>query len=236
MLTTLTTLTTLTPITTRQAQAPGLSMRQLLGAAITLEAGSLFLGLATDGHPVVARLTPQLRPLLLTADHGSGLLALAQTAVATARHFDPQLGVAVVTEQPDAWAGIARPYVPAQLTELATRVRQWQPTAPTQRLLIVLDEFSSYWGMTPQTILDLNGQAGVHVIATARPSYAATIHQALGGWGHVPAVTLVIGHVGDQRTLQALTHPVPLTIPLGYGTFALRHKSAWMLFVTATTP
>lgn len=228
-------LSTLTPITTRQAQAPGLSIRHLLGAVTTSQAGSMLLGLATDGHPVVALLTPQLRPLLLTADHGSGLLSLAQTAVATARHFDPPLGVAVVTEQPDVWAGIARPYVPAQLTELAARVRQWKPAAPTQRLLIVLDELSSYWGMSPQTILDLNSQAGVHVIVTARPSYAATVYQTLGGWSHISALTLVIGHVGDQRTLQVLTHPVPLTIPLGYGTFALRHKSAWMLFVTATT-
>src|SRR5215470_430965 len=70
---------------------------------------ALFLGVASDGLPVLLNLTdPVPGPVLVTADPGAGKKALLQTVAWAAgkMHHPDDLQFGVLTNHPDEWNGM----------------------------------------------------------------------------------------------------------------------------------
>jgi hypothetical protein len=96
---------------TRQVKpTPALpSLSEVLADYGPLPQEALFLGVATDGLPVLLNLhDPVPGPVLITADPGAGKTGLLQTvALAAAKMHQPDdLQFGVLTNHPDEWSGM----------------------------------------------------------------------------------------------------------------------------------
>jgi len=85
------------------------TLRNILAEIGSLPREALFLGIASDGLPVLLNLhDPAPGPLLITGDQGSGktdfLLSIAHSLIKTHRPTDLQYGV--ITSQPNEWSEI----------------------------------------------------------------------------------------------------------------------------------
>jgi hypothetical protein len=89
------------------------ALQDVLAKIGTMPAGALFLGMASDGLPVLLNLfDPHPGPLLVAGDAGAGkttfLRTVAQAVSATQDANDVQFGV--VTNYPEEWEGIDAPH------------------------------------------------------------------------------------------------------------------------------
>lgn len=201
------------------------------------------MGLAEDGLPVLG--SYRIPIIVASSDYDNGLISLAQTVVATATHFNrANLNLIVITENLGMWQNRARSIVPAQASAFIQLLQNWRPME-NQRLLIVFDGYSQRWGLSSRVLFDLASMPVLNLFITARPSDALELQSNLPaevdmllpdrrGMTRSAFCKMILGHINDNRTKNALAHLTPLTTKLEYGQFALRHKSRWLIFTTAT--
>jgi hypothetical protein len=229
-------------ISHQQAQAVAshkhVAISDLMGL---LSPGMYCLGQAQETGRLVV-VSPRVRIVLAVAMQGSGLSYLGYTAAATALRNGHRLGV--VTERPGAWPGAEEGvsvFAPSQFQYLVQQLRE---NPQTVRSLVVLDKLTLAWGLSPADVASLTENPAVSTLVLTRPGRKARpeapeppARMLLAGLpeaymhdgARAPYLMPVYG-MGDE-SLSSIQAPAR---PLAYGQFIMRHKSAWLLFATAT--
>lgn len=184
--------------------------------AIPTEA--LFLGLASDGLPVLLNLhDPHPGPMLIAGDAGSGktafLQTIAQAVTQTHRPDDIQFGV--VTNYPDEWesmeaaphrAGVF-PVGHKSTQEFIHSLATWAHSNKDTRhyMLLLVDDLESVASLEPESVRDFRW---LLLRGPARRVWPIVTMNA-GRYGQVIAWlqnfrTRIFGHIANGRVAEAL--------------------------------
>ncbi|HET9911851.1 MAG TPA: FtsK/SpoIIIE domain-containing protein [Anaerolineales bacterium] len=207
---------------------------------------ALFLGIASDGLPVLLNLhDPHPGPMLVAGDAGSGKTAFLRTiAHSIAQTHDPgntQFGV--ITNYPDEWESVtAFPHHAGTFAvghdnaqDFIQSVTSWAHSNKNTRqyMLLLVDDLESVASLGPQAVRDfrwllLRGPARrVWPIVTLNaPRYGQVILWLQS------FRTRFFGYIGNQRVAEALGgDKASVLTQLEAGTwFALREKENWLRF------
>jgi hypothetical protein len=235
---------TSTPPSQAVSAAPNLS--DVLSKIGAIPSEALFLGVASDGLPVLLNLyDPHPGPMLIAGDAGSGKTAFLQTIVhsiqQTHRSDDIQFGV--ITNYPDEWESIsATPHrmgiFPVGLNstqEFIRSIAEWAHSNKNthQCVLLLIDDLESVATFEMETIqklrwLLLRGPARrVWPIITLNASRYGQVIAWLQSFR-----TRIFGHIANRRVAEALSgdHDSGLDQLEAKIQFSLREKENWLRF------
>ncbi len=220
---------------------PSLSLAD--GGAIPREA--LFLGMASDGLPVLLNLhDPLPGPLLITGDEGVGKTSLLQMIVHVAQqtHSVDDLQYAVITPRPEEWdtvastqhqVGIFSATHPSAKDVLLSLAGWAHAHRSTQAVLLLIDDLEVVAGMDSEVLSSLRWlllrgpNRRVWLLVTVR---AARYGQVLG-W--IPMFrTRIFGQVTQPEVASALGGDEASALgELEAGRqFSLRENGRWIRF------
>lgn len=196
--------------------APSLS--DVLAEIGSLPSGALFLGVASDGLPVLLNLNdPHPGPMLITGDAGSGKTAFLQTIAHTVTQTQRSgtLEFGVITDYPDEWETIASasacmgifPIGHNRTGELVHSLAEWaHANKNTQQcVLLLIDDLESMAGFELGAVQDfrwllLRGPARrVWPVVTLNAARYGQVISWLQNFR-----TRIFGHIADGRVAQAL--------------------------------
>ncbi len=187
--------------------------------------GDYFLGAEiSEGGLIPVVIRPKYPIALATAEQNpGGLLALARTAATTARESKQSV---IVTQNPQEWWDIEPRSVllPDQfaLVANATKNNDVRPS------LIVLDRLQPQWGIRPELILTFAAKPGVSVLITTAPEYAALLAHS------IQSALIIVGNIPAHLYPKILCNIPPIPHRLAPDQFAVRNRSRWLIFSTAT--
>lgn len=222
------------------------SLREVLAEIGSLPREALFLGVASDGLPVLLNLhNPHPGPLLVAGDAGSGKTAFLQTIARSVaqihRAKDVQFGV--ITNYPDEWEGIeATPHRVGVYPTGHPGARDFVHSLATwahanknaqQSVLLLVDDLESMVSLELEAIQDfrwllLRGPARRvwPIVTLSAPRY-----------GHVMAWlenfrTRIFGRVASGRIGEALGADKTSALDLlaAQVQFSLRENENWLRF------
>jgi hypothetical protein len=235
---------TSTPSSQPLSSAP--TLNDVLAKIGAIPSEALFLGVASDGLPVLLNLyDPHPGPMLIAGDAGAGKTAFLQTiahAVAqTHRSEDVQFGV--ITNYPDEWESIpATPHrmgiFPVGLNSTQEFIRSISAWAHSNKnthqcVLLLVDDLESVATFETEGIqnlrwLLLRGPARRvwPIITLNAPRYG----QVLAWLQNFR--TRIFGHIANQRIAEALggDHASALDQLEAKIQFSLREKENWLRF------
>ena len=226
--------------------AAGPSLAESLSRMGPLPRESLFLGLASDGLPVLLNLhNAHPGPLLIAADPGAGKTALLQMIARAAAHMhkpsDVQFGI--VTKNPDEWESLAKlehcvgvlPTYHKSAADYLSSLSGWAHgnKRKNRSILLLVDDLESMLHLEQdarQSLrwLLLRGPARrVWPIVTLNTERVAQVEEWLEAFR-----TRVFGHVQDGLIAEGLTGlpDSPLRDLQAGQQFALREGSDWLKF------
>src|SRR6266498_1980875 len=206
---------------------------------------ALFLGVASDGLPVLLNLhDPVPGPILITADPGAGKTALLQTVALAAgkMHQPDELQFGVLTSHPDEWGGFEDipnnvgiyPLYHQSAEDLILSLASWAHGNKTSRqsILLLLDDLEAASNLdfdARQNLrwLFLRGPARrVWPIITLNPNRMENIMPWLEAFR-----TRVFGAMQDPRHMQQLDAVSAELKSLNSGShFTLREGDHWLRF------
>lgn len=230
------------PASVPGAAVPALST--VLTKLGSLPAHALFLGVASDGLPVLLDLSdPHPGPMLISGDAGSGktafLKTLAQAAIQMHRSDDIQFGV--VTNYPEEWGSLEAtshqagifPTGHAGTGEFLHSLAMWAHSNNNtgQCILLLVDDLESVASLDPESVQDfrwllLRGSARRvwPVVTLSAPRYGQVI-----AW--LPNFrTRIFGRIAHPRVAEALGGDGRSAFDqLEAGIqFSLREKDKWL--------
>jgi hypothetical protein len=222
------------------------SLKDVLAELGSLPREAMFLGVASDGLPVLLNLhNPHPGPVLLAGDAGSGKTAfiqtLARSVAQTHRSNDVQYGV--VTNYPDEWESIEEtphrvgifPIGHNSTRDFIHSLATWAHANKNsqQCVLLLIDDLESMVSLELEAIQDfrwllLRGPARrVWPITTLN----APRHGQVIAWLE-NFRTRIFGHVANARVAEALgadkTSALDLLVPQVQ--FSLRENENWLRF------
>jgi hypothetical protein len=245
-LTELKTETSAPPPLDKPTVGPVSTLSDVLAGIGSLPPGALFLGIASDGLPVLLNLhDPHPGPMLIAGDVGSGKTAFLQTiAHSIGQTHDPsdtQFGV--ITNYPDEWESVkAFPHHAGTFAvghdsaqEFIHSLTAWAHSNKNtqQYMLLLVDDLESLAGLEPQTVRDfrwllLRGPARrVWPIVTLNaPRYGQVILWLQS------FRTRVFGYIADKRVAEALGGDTASALNQleAQVQFSLREKENWLRF------
>jgi len=227
------------------------SLPQALAGIEGLPPGSLFLGVAEDGLPLLLDLDdPAPGAILVAGDSGSGKTAFLQT-LAAVTDFLPgpgDLQFTVLTGYPEEWAGLERspnnlgiwPVYHQSAARILSRLVSWAGNTRRnrQKVLLLVDDISRQ-ALLPDLARDdlawllLHGPgSGIWPVASIQ-SAAMT---GLGDQAH-RFRTRIFGHVGQQQLAGALTADPDCNLNSLFPgmQFMLQRRVDWLPFWIPTT-
>lgn len=222
------------------------TLSDVLSGLGSLPPEALFLGIASDGLPVLLNLhDPHPGPMLVAGDAGSGKTTFLQTvAHSIAQTHDPnntQFGV--ITNYPDEWESVKTfPHHAGTFAvghsnahDFIQSVTSWAHSNRNthQYMLLLVDDLESVASLEPQTVRDfrwllLRGPARrVWPIVTLNASRYGRVILWLQSFR-----TRVFGHIDNRRVAEALGgEKASVLSQLEAGSlFALREKENWLRF------
>jgi hypothetical protein len=243
-------------LTELQTQSPEISRSDdpvhavpALSAVLTtlgaVPAGAIFLGIATDGLPVLLNIQdPHPGPMLITGDAGAGktafLQTIAQALAQTLREGDVRFGV--ITNYPDEWerlkgsphqAGIF-PVGHKSAPEFIDSLAAWAHSRNTSQhpMLLLVDDLESVATLDPQAVqnfrwLLLRGPARrVWPIVTLNAPRYGQVMSWLQNFR-----TRIFGRIANPRVAEALGAENTSVDQLEPGIFfTMREKENWLRF------
>jgi len=244
MLETLADLATGLRLRTTQAR-PVSAVAQTLEPFLPLPPRSLFLGIATDGLPVLLNIGDSVPgPMLIIGDEGAGKSALLRLIAASTDeiHSSRDVQYGVLTPRPEEWTG---PGTPNRVEVLASddpnaeefihTLAEWAHSNRGGRksVLLLIDDLSALMTMSEKARQDLRWlllrgpSRGVWPIVTLNPKRAPDVHPWTSFFH-----TRLYGRVGDPHDLNNLAGGAkPRLESLTPGTeFMLREGSDWLKF------
>ncbi|MDX9993495.1 MAG: hypothetical protein RBS68_15745 [Anaerolineales bacterium] len=219
----------------RQAVPPALQQLSV-GALLSIRAarpGSYYLGaeLSPTGLMPISFSIARSPIVLATADYAGPdnyLDCLVKTAAITASQlYGNQTAAMAVTPQPESWGFTIVPRAvlcPEQFHQLLPQLLSGKSRG---FCLIILEDIRPEWGIAPQTLLRL-AENGFGLLLTAYPEYAAPLAH------NIQSARVVIGNLTQKQEGPVLGTIPPLGGQLSCAQFAVRHKSQWLTFSTAT--
>jgi hypothetical protein len=225
---------------------PAGTLGDVLAGIGSIPPEALFLGIASDGLPVLLNLhDPHPGPMLVAGDAGSGKTAFLRTiAHSIAQTHDPantQFGV--ITNYPDEWESVkAFPHHAgtfavghASAPDFIQSATSWAHSNKNTRqcMLLLVDDLESLASLEPQAVRDfrwllLRGPARrVWPIVTLNaPRYGQVILWLQS------FRTRFFGYIGNPRVAEALGgDKASVLTQLEAGTwFALREQENWLRF------
>lgn len=233
-----------TPPSQPTAGAPALS--EVLASVGSIPSEALFLGVASDGLPVLLNLhDPHPGPMLIAADAGAGKTAFLRTvahALARAHHAD-NLKFGVMTNYPDEWEDVrafphhAGVFAVGQKSaaEFLRSLANWAHTNKNSRqcMLLLVDDLESVASLDIQAVRDfrwllLRGPARrIWPLVTLNAPRYGQILAWLQNFR-----TRVFGHIADRQTAEVLSGDKASGLSqLETGIeFTLREKENWLRF------
>ncbi len=227
---------------------PGASATAVAGLAndARFPDGSLLLGFADDGLPVILDLyNPLPGPLLVAGEGGSGKTAVLQSIARVSNLPDPgDIQFAVITPFPEEWKDLETlpnslgiwPSSHHSSTELIGQLVDWASTLSQTRqvVLLLIDGLDLFSGMEPAVRQDLawllaNGPEGhVWPIVTANPSRFSRLDHWMDSFH-----TRIIGQVRNKRNAGMLVKESEINLAdLQPGIqFGLSQPDGWMRFI-----
>ncbi|HEX5809518.1 MAG TPA: FtsK/SpoIIIE domain-containing protein [Anaerolineales bacterium] len=235
----------LTELQTNAQPAPAVpALSTVLAKLGAVPAQALFLGIASDGLPVLLNLSdPHPGPMLISGDAGSGktafLKTLAQAAIQMHRSDDVQFGV--ITNYADEWASLEATSHQAGIfsvghagtSQFIHSLAGWAHSNKNtdQWILLLVDDLESVASMDPETVQDfrwllLRGPARRvwPIITLNAPRYG----QVLAWLQNFR--TRIFGRIANSRVAEALGGDRLSSFDqLEAGTqFSLREKDKWL--------
>ncbi len=222
------------------------SLSKVLSEMGSLPREALFLGIATDGLPVLLNLhDPAPGPLLIVSDAGAGktgfLKIVALAVQQTQRSEIVQFGV--ITKHPDEWDGMESsqhrvgvfPLVANQAQELIHSLAIWARTnrRSHQSVLLLIDDLESITSLEPAVLQDLRWlllRGTTHAVWPVLTLNAARCSQVLD-W--IPMFrTRIFGRIEDESVAAALGGDKASALnQLAAGVqFSLRENGQWLRF------
>ncbi len=235
---------TSTPASKPMPAAPALSTVLAEIGSLPLEA--LFLGVASDGLPVLLNLhDPHPGPMLIAGDAGSGKTAFLQTIAhslaQTHRSNDIQFGV--ITNYPDEWANVeATPHHVGVFAvghkntqEFIHSLASWAHSNKNthQCVLLLIDDLESVASLDIEAVQEfrwllLRGPARRvwPIVTLSAPRYGQVISWLQN------FRTRIFGHVANQRVAEALGGDKASALDQLEARiqFSLREKENWLRF------
>jgi hypothetical protein len=221
-------------------------LRDVLAGLGSLPPEALFLGIASDGLPVLLNLhDPHPGPMLIAGDAGSGKTAFLQTIAHSVAqtHSERTTQFGIITNYPDEWESVsAFPHHAgtfavgqAGTQEFIHSLTEWAHSNKDshQCMLLLVDDLESVASLDPQAVQDfrwllLRGPARrVWPIVTLNASRYGQVILWLQSFR-----TRVFGQITNLRVAEALGgDKASVLSQLEPGTlFALREKENWLRF------
>jgi NACHT domain len=222
------------------------SLRDVLAEIGSLPREAMFLGIATDGLPVLLNLhNPHPGPVLLAGEAGSGKTAfiqtIAQSIAQTHRSDDVQYGV--VTSYPDEWDRVEEsphrvgifPIGHNSTRDFIHSLATWAHANKNthQCVLLLIDDLESLVSLELEAMQDfrwllLRGPARrVWPIVTLNAARQEEVVAWLENFR-----TRIFGHMANRHIAQALgadkTSALDLLVP--HVQFSLRENDNWLRF------
>ncbi len=233
-----------TPPSKPMPAAPTLS--QVLAEIGPLPREALFLGVASDGLPVLLNLhDPVPGPMLITSDAGAGKTSFLQTIArsVTQTHGSKDVQFGIITDHPDEWDGMEEtPHRVGLFSanhnnaqELLSSLALWARAgkAAKQSILLLIDDLEAI------AKLDFDALQNLRWLLLRGPSRRVwpIVTMNAGRYGQVlswiPNFRVrVFGRIGNQRVAAALggDHTSALdTLEAGIR-FSLRENGSWLRF------
>src|SRR6266508_3963336 len=221
------------------------SLNEVLADYGPMPLEALFLGVASDGLPVLLNLhDPVPGPILITADPGAGKTALLQTVALAAgkMHQPDELQFGVLTSHPDEWGGFEDipnnvgifPLYHQSAEDLILSLASWAHGNKTSRqsILLLLDDLEAASNLdfdAKQNLrwLFLRGPARrVWPITTVNPNCTENISPWLDAFH-----TRIFGPIQNLLNARNLNAENAELESLNIGTqFALREGDHWLKF------
>jgi len=231
----------------RQAQpVPALpSLSEVLAEFGAMPNEALFLGVATDGLPVLLNLhDPVPGPLLITGESGSGKTAFLRMVIhaAAKMHQPEELQFGVLTSHPDEWSGLTDipnnvgvfPYYDKSSDDFILSLASWAHSNKTssQSVLLLLDGLEAIEKLDDDTVqnlrwLLLRGPARrVWPIVTLNSQHMASMTPWLDAFR-----SRILGKMEDAKSIRRLNSEQadPATLVPG-SEFVMREGDHWLRF------
>lgn len=235
-----------TPAATSKPLPVAPALRDVLSEIGSLPTEALFLGMATDGLPVLLNLyDPHPGPLLVAGDAGSGKTAFLQTIAqgVTLTHSSSDIQFGVITNYADEWDKLtSTPHSVGVYTvgqngtqEFVKSLTSWAHSNKNSRqsILLLVDDLESLASLDLETVqnfrwLLLRGPARRiwPIVTLSAPRYGQVI-----AWLQ-NFRTRIFGRVANDRVAEALTSD-PLSGLDQLETriqFSLRENGNWLRF------
>lgn len=206
---------------------------------------ALFLGVASDGLPVLLNLhDPVPGPVLISGDAGTGKTAMLQNIASAAgkMHQPEELQFGVLTSHPDEWSGLESipnnvgifPLYHKSAEDFITSLAAWAHGNKTsqQSVLLLLDDLEAATNLDFEAKQDLRwlflrGPARrVWPFTTMNPNRMENINPWLDAFH-----TRIFGSIQSDRQIRDLNATNAELDALNIGTqFALREGEHWLKF------
>jgi hypothetical protein len=221
------------------------SVSEVLTEFGAMPSEALFLGVASDGLPVLLNLHDSIPgPLLIVGDPGSGKTALLQTIARAAEkmHRPEELQFGVLTSRPDEWSGLKDipnnvgifPHYDRSSEDFILSLASWAHSNKTssQSVLLLLDDLEAVSKLDLDALqnlrwLLLRGPARrVWPIITLNSQHVENMAPWLEAFR-----TRILGNVQDGQNIRQLdSEQADLSSLMTGSEFAMREGNNWLRF------